>query len=73
MSFILYAGYSQTGFFCLKLEVDLAHPGCPALPEPHSKYSVVRNNRTCELYGNSGELKRKSPTEVRLIILQSTP
>lgn len=42
MSFILYAGYSQTGFFlCLKREADLVQPDCPALPEPHSKNSRI--------------------------------
>ncbi|EHI0278161.1 hypothetical protein J3321_005519 [Escherichia coli] len=43
----------------LRLVADLVQPDYPVLPEPHSNYPVVRNNRTCELSGNSGELNLK--------------
>ncbi|HCT9047123.1 TPA: hypothetical protein OUB92_003156 [Morganella morganii] len=41
----------------LRLVDDLVHPDCSALPEPHSKYPVIRNNRTRELPRNSEGFK----------------
>lgn len=41
----------------LRLEADLVKSDCSALPEPHIKYPVVRNNRTTELPRNSKGLK----------------